>query len=113
MSREEFKSAFEYIHGSEKDLEEQSQHYESVFQARTPGTSALTEVQAEVNLGQWKVRWGSRFVNLEVKISLTIPSSERLTFGYRTLSVGKRMKYQTQGPLNVSPQSWQPVLGQS
>ena len=105
MGSEEFKFTFEYIHGSEEDLEQQSKHYETVFQAKTPGTLALEEVQAQVDLGQWKVRLGKRLVNLEARVNLVFPMMKMLTRNCRISLVGKMIIYRIQGPLNALPQS--------
>lgn len=67
MSPENFKSALEYFYGPEEDIEEQSMRYATVFQAKTPGAMSLEDVENQIDLGQWKLKLGDRFVVLEVK----------------------------------------------
>lgn len=46
--------------------------FESVFEAGMPGVMSLDQVQQEVDLGQWKMKYGKIICKLEVGVNLSL-----------------------------------------
>ena len=66
LGSESFRFALEYIYGPEESLEEQSRNCATVFQAGTPGTMSVEEVQDQIDLDRWGVRLGNTRLRLQV-----------------------------------------------
>ena len=48
-------------------------HNATVFRAKMPGALTLQEVQEQIDLGKWNLKFGNRLVNLEVRaVTMTI-----------------------------------------
>ena len=65
MGPKKFKLALEYINGP--DPEQNPKDATNVFQASTPGTLSLEELEEAVDLGQWRLKLGQSLVKLEVE----------------------------------------------
>ena len=46
--------------------------FESVFEAGMPGVMTLDQVRQEIDLGQWKMKYGEIHCKLEVSVNLSL-----------------------------------------
>lgn len=70
MGRDNFLSAFEYIHEPREDDRHNSRRPTTVFEARMPGAMTTEEVEDQIDLDRWKLKLGRRLVELEVRLKL-------------------------------------------
>lgn len=68
MGPDAFKSAFEYVHGPERNARSEPQRPATVFQAEMPGAMTLKEVGDQIDLGRWKMKLRNRLVSLKVRL---------------------------------------------
>ena len=66
MGPKKFKLALGYI-GPDPERNPTAKDATNVFQAGTPGTLSLEELEEIVDLGQWRLKLGRSIVKLEVK----------------------------------------------
>ena len=62
----QYKQASEYIMGPHPEASAGRQ-FASVFDAGMPGALSLAELKESVNLGEWKLRVGSKILSLQVR----------------------------------------------
>lgn len=80
MGPNDFKLALGYISGQDQEQDSKGREASDVFHAGTPGALSLEELEAKVDLGQWKIKLGQRLVKLEVNTAfyLTAPCARML-----------------------------------
>lgn len=76
LDPESSKALFEYLKPSVQNgsTTEPEASFESVFEAGTPGVMTLEQVRQEVDLDQWKMKYGTTIYKLEVRFHLTLSS---------------------------------------
>ena len=67
MGPQKFKLALGYINGPDPEQNSRAKDETNVFNAGTPGTLSLEELEETVDLGQWRLKLGQSLVKLEVK----------------------------------------------
>ena len=67
MGPNKFKLALEYINGPDPERNSKAKDATNVFDAGTPGTLSLEELEETVDLGQWRLKLGQSLVKLEVE----------------------------------------------
>ena len=67
-----YESLYEYLMAPSQNNRGHQMRHSSVFEAETPGTMSLEDVDKQIDLGQWELKLGDMIVTLEVSIPIVL-----------------------------------------